>query len=71
LAQEIRKKLVLIDNVRYFQTSERQILKKETGADPGKEASNEVLFRIDVPANRYDLLCLEGLAQAILIFQGR
>lgn len=47
------------------------MMKKETGAEPGKEASDEILYRIDVPANRYDLLCLEGLVRGVLIFQGR
>lgn len=47
------------------------MMKKETGAEPGKEASDEILYRIDVPANRYDLLCLEGLVRGILIFQGK
>ena len=30
--------------------------------------SEEIIYRIEVPANRYDLLCLEGLARALLIF---
>ncbi len=32
--------------------------------------SEEVLYRIEVPANRYDLLCLEGLALALRVFLG-
>ena len=32
------------------------------------EISEEVIYKIDIPANRYDLLCLEGLAPALLIF---
>lgn len=27
-----------------------------------------VVYKIDLPANRYDLLCLEGLARALLVF---
>lgn len=27
-----------------------------------------VVYKIDVPANRYDILCLEGLARALRIF---
>lgn len=34
-------------------------------------ASEEVIYRIDIPANRYDLLCLEGLVNAFLIFQAK
>jgi len=30
-----------------------------------------VTFKIDMPANRYDLLCLEGLARALRLFIGR
>lgn len=32
--------------------------------------SDEILYRIEVPANRYDLLCLEGLALALRVFLG-
>ena len=28
----------------------------------------QVLFKIDIPANRYDMLCLEGIARALNIF---
>lgn len=42
--------------------------------ESGKEASNlqnlsdDVLYKIEVGANRYDLLCLEGLALALRVF---
>lgn len=32
--------------------------------------SDTVLYKIDVPANRYDLLCVEGLCRALRIFLG-
>lgn len=32
--------------------------------------SDEVLYRIEVPANRYDLLCLEGLSLSLRVFLG-
>ena len=38
---------------------------KETN-DEGKE---EVVYKIDIGANRYDLLCLEGIVRALLVFQ--
>lgn len=46
---------------------------KEQGNDSqsSSNASEEIIYRIDIPANRYDLLCLEGLANAFLIFQGK
>jgi phenylalanyl-tRNA synthetase beta chain len=30
-----------------------------------------VIYKIDIPANRYDMLCLEGIARALNIFKGR
>jgi len=36
--------------------------------DEGKE---EVVYKIDIGANRYDLLCLEGIARSLLVFQGK
>lgn len=30
-----------------------------------------IVFKIEVGANRYDLLCLEGIAQALNIFLGK
>lgn len=52
-------------------TTEKQMLTKEQGAvEAAASASEEIIYRIDIPANRYDLLCLEGLASAILVFQG-
>lgn len=52
-------------------TSEKQMLSKEQGSQKAEGASEEVIFRVDIPANRYDLLCLEGLARALLIFKGK
>jgi len=34
-------------------------------------ASDEVIYKIDIPANRYDMLCLEGIARALNIFTGK
>ncbi len=33
--------------------------------------SCQVIYKIDIPANRYDMLCLEGIARALNIFRGR
>ena len=41
--------------------------KKEEEVATGEE---EVIYKIDVPANRYDLLCIEGLARGLRIFMG-
>ena len=32
--------------------------------------SDSIIYKIDVPANRYDLLCIEGLSRALRIFLG-
>lgn len=47
------------------------MLMKEQGDHVGAGVSEEILYRIDIPANRYDLLCLEGLVDGILVFQGK
>lgn len=49
------------------------MISKEQGSDSHltSNASEEIIYRIDIPANRYDLLCLEGLTNALLIFQGK
>ncbi|XP_039443345.1 phenylalanine--tRNA ligase beta subunit [Culex pipiens pallens] len=53
-------------------TMEKQIITKEQGAvDAAKDASEDVIYRIDIPANRYDLLCLEGLVQGLQVFLGK
>lgn len=31
-------------------------------------ASKDIIYKIDVPANRYDLLCIEGIVRALRIF---
>jgi len=32
------------------------------------EPKEETIYKIDIPANRYDLLCVEGLSRALLIY---
>lgn len=48
------------------------MITKEQGEDSqlSKGASEDVIYRIDIPANRYDLLSLEGLVTGLLVFQG-
>jgi hypothetical protein len=60
------------------QTSEKEMLRKElqtaaAGAVDAtvSSASEEIIYKIDIPANRYDMLCLEGIARALNIFRGR
>ncbi|XP_008240048.1 PREDICTED: phenylalanine--tRNA ligase beta subunit, cytoplasmic-like [Prunus mume] len=49
-------------------TTEKAIIRKEKHLDAEVEEDEEVIYKIEVPANRYDLLCLEGLAQALRVF---
>lgn len=61
-------------NTHSAQTSEREMLRKEHhNAESAAitAASDEVLYKIDIPANRYDMLCLEGIARALNVFLGR
>ena len=43
---------------------------KFLGADAmdADDASDDVIYKIDIPANRYDLLCLEGISKALNVF---
>ena len=55
------------------QTTAEEVLRKqhhEARADLGLQ-EEEVLYKIDIPANRYDMLCLEGIARALNVFLGR
>lgn len=46
------------------------MMTKEQGeVASAQDASDEVIYRIDIPANRYDLLCLEGLVKGLMVFQ--
>ncbi|KAL7692950.1 putative phenylalanyl-tRNA synthetase, class IIc, beta subunit, archae/euk cytosolic [Plasmopara halstedii] len=51
-------------------TSEKQLKQRETKGQLKDHSahSDAVLYKIDVPANRYDLLCVEGIARALRIF---
>ena len=57
-----------------LQTSEKEMLRKELQGSANADvsgASEEVIYKIDIPANRYDMLCLEGIARALNIFRQR
>eukprot|EP00300_Choanocystis_sp_HF-7_P028017 c33367_g1_i1.p1 GENE.c33367_g1_i1~~c33367_g1_i1.p1 ORF type:complete len:614 (-),score=180.37 c33367_g1_i1:113-1774(-) len=41
------------------------------GAQAAATANEEWVYKIEVPANRYDLLCMEGMCQALNVFIGR
>ncbi|KAK7094107.1 phenylalanine--tRNA ligase beta subunit-like [Littorina saxatilis] len=50
-------------------TSEKEQIEREQGTGKAVGASEAVEYKIDIPANRYDLLCMEGLVRALLIFK--
>ena len=55
-------------------TSEYEMYKRERG-DGFKEQeaagkSKRVVYKVEVPANRYDLLCYEGLITSLKVFKG-
>ncbi|KAG9454720.1 hypothetical protein H6P81_007624 [Aristolochia fimbriata] len=53
-------------------TTEKAIVRKEKHLEKEEaDEDEEVIYKIEVPANRYDLLCLEGLVQALRIFVGK
>lgn len=52
-------------------TSEKEQIEKEQGAGKATGASEVVEYKIDIPANRYDLLCLEGLVRGLHVFKGK
>lgn len=52
-------------------TSEKEEVSKERGEAAAAGASDTVLYKIDIPANRYDLLCLEGIGGALRVFLGK
>jgi phenylalanyl-tRNA synthetase beta chain len=53
-------------------TSEGVMQRKEKGDKSGDEVmeGEEIVYKIDISANRYDLLCLEGMALALNVFRG-
>lgn len=50
-------------------TSEREVAAKMAGVSLATaEGDDAVLYKIDIPANRHDLLSLEGLTRALRVF---
>ena len=52
-----------------YPNSETIRVKKVDGQK--KKTRKKTTYKIDIPANRYDLLCIEGLVRAIRIFEGQ
>jgi phenylalanyl-tRNA synthetase beta chain len=34
-----------------------------TAADTAVDAEDDIIYKLDIPANRYDLLCMEGISK--------
>ncbi|KAK6921108.1 tRNA synthetase, B5-domain [Dillenia turbinata] len=52
-------------------TTEKAMIRKEQHLEEDEPSEDEeVIYKIEVPANRYDLLCLEGLSRALRVFVG-
>ena len=51
-------------------TSEREQVTREQGEQAGANLSDDVIYKIELPANRYDLLSLEGLTRALRCYLG-
>ena len=54
-----------------LQTTEKEQVERMMGAEAASAANEEWVYKIEVPANRYDLLCMEGMCQALNVFIGR
>ena len=49
-------------------TSEKEMVAKEQNEAKAAALDDTVIYKIDIPANRYDLLCIEGIARSLRIF---
>jgi len=47
------------------------MLSREQGEERAQDASDTVIYKIEVPANRYDLLCMEGLVRGLMVYLRR
>merc|ERR1712166_459716 len=51
-------------------TSEKEMAQKERGDAAAAECSDDAIYKLDVPANRPDLLCMEGIARTLMVYKG-
>eukprot|EP00195_Chlamydomonas_chlamydogama_P013016 CAMPEP_0202900502 /NCGR_PEP_ID=MMETSP1392-20130828/11868_1 /ASSEMBLY_ACC=CAM_ASM_000868 /TAXON_ID=225041 /ORGANISM="Chlamydomonas chlamydogama, Strain SAG 11-48b" /LENGTH=638 /DNA_ID=CAMNT_0049586901 /DNA_START=124 /DNA_END=2041 /DNA_ORIENTATION=+ len=51
-------------------TTEKEMTSRGETNKTADESSEDVVYKIDIPANRYDMLCVEGIARALNIFRG-
>lgn len=51
-------------------SAEEMQMNRVDGEGNAVDLSNEYVYKIEVAANRYDLLCVEGIAQAFRVYLG-
>ena len=51
-------------------TAEEMQMNRVDGEGNAVDLSNEYVYKIEVAANRYDLLCVEGIASAFRVYLG-
>ncbi|CAO3699455.1 unnamed protein product [Rhizopus stolonifer] len=65
---------VNVDKIALFEALERNYTSQEFFElcfRFGIELEEDTHLKIDIPANRYDLLCHEGLSRALRVFEGK
>lgn len=55
----------------WFQVTEKELVTREKGKEKSRGCSIEPVYKVEIPANRYDLLCPEGLSRALMIFESK
>ncbi|KYR01852.1 phenylalanine-tRNA ligase [Tieghemostelium lacteum] len=45
--------------------------KQDDKINTDSNLSDDIIYKIDIPANRYDLLCLEGISRALNVYNGK
>jgi len=51
-------------------TAEEMQMNRVDGDGTAIDLSKEYVYKIEVAANRYDLLCIEGIAKALRVYLG-
>ncbi|VDP42389.1 unnamed protein product [Schistosoma curassoni] len=51
--------------------TEKELVTREKGKEKSRGCSTEPVYKVEIPGNRYDLLCPEGLSRALMIFESK
>jgi len=52
-------------------TSKKEEVRREQGDKAAEGLPEDTIYKLDIPANRYDLLCMEGIARSLRVFLGK